>query len=86
MKHHCRASRVSPATRLEHFAGKIGNWIAPRRVLWTQFPEPKWLVPAIGSDSGGRFAAARHGSGDLQSFAGDRGRAVALKQIPQTSV
>jgi hypothetical protein len=43
MKHHCGAARVSPATRLEHFSGKIGNRIVPRRGLWTQFPEPKLL-------------------------------------------
>ena len=43
MKYHCRASRACPATRLEHFAGKIGNWIALQPGLSTQFPEPIWL-------------------------------------------
>ncbi len=86
MKHHCRASRVSPATRLEHFAGKIGNWIALSGPMDAVPLDRNCSMPATGSNSRGLFAAARHGSGDLQSFAGDRGRAVALKQIPQTSV
>jgi len=76
MKHHCRAFRVSPATRLGHFAGKIGNWIALQGAFGRSSPGPKLFDAATGSNSRGLFAATRHGSGDLQSRAGDRGRAV----------
>ena len=53
MKHHCRAFRVSPATRLGHFAGKIGNWIALQGAFGRSSLGPKLFDAATGSNSRG---------------------------------
>jgi hypothetical protein len=66
MKHRCRASRVSPATRLEHFAEKIGNWIASQRGLWTQFPGPKLLDGRDCGDPSGHGADVKASTPNLR--------------------
>ena len=77
MKQHRRSVPGLSGDKIRTFCRKNRQLDCSSGGLWTQFPEPKLFDAATGSNSRGLFAAASHGSGDLQSRAGDRRRAVA---------